>query len=130
MLILPDTSAWISYLAGPSDPTSDILGRLIDEDPGICICGPTVMEVLRGVRFKWQERKITTVFDNCRYLEIKRETFRHAAEIYRTCRSNGFTIYSNLDCLISATALQYDAQLLHNDRDFDAIAKFFPLKFF
>ena len=58
------------------------------------------------------------------------DTFREAAHIYRTCRAKGFTIRSSMDCLICATALQHQAWVLHNDRDFDAIARFFPLKFF
>jgi len=128
MLILPDTSAWISYLANLPGPIPDLLGRLIEDDSGICICGPTVMEVLQGLRFKWQERRVTTVFDQCRYLDIDRDTFLHAAGIYRTCRNHGFTIRSNMDCLISATALRHGAHLLHNDRDFDSIARCFSLR--
>ncbi len=130
MFILPDSSAWISFFANVPGAAADTLGQLIDVEADVCVCGPTVMEVLQGVRADNQHRKIASIFENCQQLEIDRETFIEAARIYRTCRAKGFTIRSSMDCLISAIALQHDAHLLHNDRDFDAIAKFFPLKFF
>lgn len=130
MLILPDSSAWISFFANIPGVAADKLGQLIDVEADVCVCGPTTMEVLQGVRENSQHQKIAAIFDNCQHLDLDRETFREAARIYRTCRSKGFTIRSSMDCLISATALQYDAYLLHNDRAYEAIANFFPLKFF
>jgi predicted nucleic acid-binding protein len=130
MLILPDSSAWISFFADLPGAAPDKLGRLIEVEADVCVCGPTVMEVLRGIRLNDQHRKIATMLDSCQQLEVTPGTFREAANIYRNCRARGFTIRSSINCLISATALQHKAWLLHNDRDFDAIAKFFPLKFF
>ncbi len=130
MLILPDSSAWISFFANVPVAAADKLGQLIEVEADVCVCGPTMMEVLQGVRADNQHRKIASIFNNYQQLDLDQETFREAARIYRTCRSKGFTIRSSMDCLISATALQHDAYLLHNDRDFEAIAKFFPLKFF
>jgi predicted nucleic acid-binding protein len=130
MLIIPDSSVWISYFAGKQGAATDKLEKLIEVEADVCVCGPTVMEVLQGVRFDDQQRKIANIFDNCQQLDVDQKTFRQAAHIYRTCRAKGFTIRSSIDCLIYATAMQHNAWLLHNDRDFDAIAKFFPLKFF
>jgi predicted nucleic acid-binding protein len=130
MLIMPDSSAWIAFLAGVPGPASDKLGSLIQVEADVCVCGSTVMEVLRGLRYPEQHRKVAATFQRFEYLEERPETFKEAANIYRTCRENGFTIRSSMDCLIAALSLQHGAYLLHNDRDFGAIAKFFPLKFF
>ena len=130
MLILPDTSVWIAFFAGREGEAPDKLGKLIDVEADVCVCGPTVMEVLQGVRFDDQHRKLNKILSQYQVLEITDETFREAAHIYRTCRSKGLTIRSSMDSLIAATALHHDAWLLHNDRDFSAIAKHFPLKFF
>ena len=51
-----------------------------------------------------------------------------AADIYRQCRNKGPTIRKAPDCLIAYYALQYNLPLLHKDKDFDGIAKVFPLQ--
>jgi predicted nucleic acid-binding protein len=53
-------------------------------------------------------------------------THRHAARLYFDCRRQGFTPRSSIDCLIAQTAIEHRAALLHDDRDFDAIAKSAP----
>jgi predicted nucleic acid-binding protein len=50
------------------------------------------------------------------------------ARIYRDCRRQGFTIRKTVDCLIAATCLEAGAEIYHNDRDFEAIAKVRRLK--
>lgn len=54
--------------------------------------------------------------------------FEFAGEIFRTIRARSFTIRSSNDCLIAAIAMHHDVTLLHGDRDFDYIARFFPLR--
>lgn len=51
-----------------------------------------------------------------------------AAHIYRVCRRAGETIRSMNDCLIAAIAIRNDVPVLHRDRDYDAIARHFPLR--
>jgi len=130
MIILPDSSVWIPFLAKHPGATTDKLARLIEVEADVCICGPTLMNVVQGIRHDAQQKKIARILDSFVFLPRSRETFRQAADIYRTCRGKGFTIRSSMDCLIAATALEHDAYVLHNDRDFEAMAKFFPLKFF
>ena len=57
-----------------------------------------------------------------------RETFLVAAPIYRTLRARGITIRNSIDCMIAAVRIENNAAILHNDRDFDSIAKRFELK--
>ena len=51
-----------------------------------------------------------------------------AARIYFDLKQMGRTIRSTLDCCIAQLCLEHEAMLLHNDRDFDAIATVRPLK--
>ena len=51
-----------------------------------------------------------------------------AADLYRRCRARGSTIRSPLDCLIAAVAIRIDAAVLHEDRDFDALAQYTELR--
>jgi predicted nucleic acid-binding protein len=43
--------------------------------------------------------------------------------MHRTGRQRGLTIRRSVDCLIAATCLENDAEIYHNDRDFDALAR-------
>lgn len=130
MIIIPDSSVWIPFFLKRPDAASEKLVRLIEVEADVCICGPTLTELLQGVRHDAQQRKMASILESFEFLPQSRDTFLRAGDIYRTCRANGFTIRSSMDCLIAATALEHDAYVLHNDRDFDAMAKFFPLKFF
>ena len=51
------------------------------------------------------------------------ETFEAAANLDRTARRRGLTIRRSVDCLIAATCFEAGAEIYHNDRDFDAIAR-------
>jgi predicted nucleic acid-binding protein len=51
-----------------------------------------------------------------------------AAEIYREGRRKGHTIRSTTDCLIAAIAIENGVPMWHRDRDYDAIAKYTPLR--
>ena len=46
-----------------------------------------------------------------------------ALRIFRACRRRGFTVRNTVDCVIAATCLEAGAELYHNDRDFETIAK-------
>lgn len=49
-----------------------------------------------------------------------------AAELYARCRWQGVTPRSPHDCLIAQTAIEHGVRLLHDDRDFAAIARVEP----
>jgi hypothetical protein len=51
------------------------------------------------------------------------ETFETAANLSRMARRRGLTIRRTVDCLIASTCLEIGAEIYHNDRDFDALAR-------
>jgi predicted nucleic acid-binding protein len=53
-------------------------------------------------------------------------TFEVAADLFRRARKKGMTLRSPNDCLIAALALEHGALLVHNDRDFLALAQVEP----
>lgn len=54
--------------------------------------------------------------------------YEEAARIYRACRSAGETVRKMTDCLIAVVAIRAGATLLHDDRDFDVIARHTELR--
>jgi predicted nucleic acid-binding protein len=54
--------------------------------------------------------------------------YEEAAAVYRTCRDAGRTVRGHIDCLVAVVTIRERASLLHNDRDFDVIARHTTLK--
>jgi predicted nucleic acid-binding protein len=54
--------------------------------------------------------------------------FEQAAEIYRECRLAGEELRSQVDCLIAVPVIRAGAELLHDDADFDVIARHSDLR--
>jgi predicted nucleic acid-binding protein len=50
------------------------------------------------------------------------ETYAAAAELYLTCRRIGVTPRSPHDCLVARIATEHSVALLHDDREFEALA--------
>ena len=49
--------------------------------------------------------------------------YEEAADLYRACHSRGATVRKLIDCLIGAVAIRERATVLHNDRDFETLAR-------
>lgn len=131
MKVIADSSAWISYFRSAGTEASRKLRGLIElGGEQVLICGPVLTEVLQGVTREVEGRRIAGILDAYDYVVTDKESFEEAGRIYRRCRAGGFTIRGSIDCIIAATALRHGAGILHDDRDYDVIAKFFPLRVF
>jgi len=51
-----------------------------------------------------------------------------AAGLYRRAWRGGFTVRSSVDCLIAACAIRHRLEVLHVDRDFDALVRVSALR--
>jgi predicted nucleic acid-binding protein len=81
------------------------------------------MEVLAGARDQRHLRTLEQMLYSHGHVPVEQDDYVSAATIWRTCRRGGDTPRSLLDCLIAAVAMRNDAAVLHNDRDFDVIAR-------
>ena len=123
-VILPDSSAWVAFFRGPADGVGTTLRSLFDLRATVVTNGQVVMEVLVGARSDRDLAKMRSVLTSFPILPTRKlEDFESAARIYRTCREAGETIRTLSDCLIAAQALRAGASILHQDRDFDVIAR-------
>ena len=87
------------------------------------------MELLAGARSGPPARELRSRLLSFRMLPLEGlGDFEEAALIYRACRDAGETLRSLSDCLIAVPVIRADASLLHNDRDFEAIARNTALK--
>lgn len=127
-MTLVDTTVWIDLFAGRNTTQVSMFESLVVEKEDICLCGVILTEILQGIRNEKEYSKTESVLSNLLYLPMERSTFLFAANIYRTLRSKGITIRNSVDCMIAAVCMENRIPILHNDKDFDLIAKEFDLK--
>jgi predicted nucleic acid-binding protein len=127
-MILVDSSVWIDYFAARPTIQVGTLDSYLADKEDVCICGVILTEVLQGIKYQHEYKKIRNLFDHLPFMPMDREIFLRAADIYRFLRQRGLTIRRPVDCMIAAVALENDIPILHNDRDFQIIARHFHLK--
>ena len=125
-----DSSIWINYLNQKIDD-HHLNYLLINFPEYIGVTGIIITEVLQGTAnnssFKIAEESLYS----CEYYnDAGINTYRKAAEIYRTCRNNGFTIRSSNDCIIASIALERDLDIYTYDKDFYKISQVFPIRLY
>jgi predicted nucleic acid-binding protein len=130
-LILIDSSAFIEFLNRTGSTTAQVVERLIHDDAECAIADLVLTELLQGIKSDKEFRTVRDALLAFPILSLKgAESCVRAAELYRTCRTKGLTIRSTIDLFIAQIALENDAVLLHNDRDFEAIASVSTLKIY
>ena len=119
-MVLVDTSVWIEVFRRGG---AFRLESAVDFDE-VVTCLPVVQEVLQGFAEERQFRIASEAMLSLPTVEspMDRSVFVEAAALYRSARRTGKTVRSGVDCLIAACALRHDLTVLHNDRDFPAIA--------
>lgn len=123
-MLLVDSSVWIDWLRGSdTDAVRFVQERESHEE--LALTQMIYLEVLQGVRSDRQHAACLRVLGAQTLLQPldALETFESAAQLYRLARKRGFTIRRSVDCLIASIALEQGAMLVHNDRDFLALAQ-------
>lgn len=84
-----------------------------------------VQEILQGASSPDSLARLRTHFLALPLLEPRSNGHTHAnaGELYARCRWAGTTPRSPHDCLIAQLAVEHGVALLHDDRDFEAIAR-------
>jgi predicted nucleic acid-binding protein len=129
-VILVDTSVLVGYLRGRETEATGRLDRLEVENSAWAIPAPCVQEILQGALDEREWRALHLAVRGRDIVEPAEsvDALVAAARIWFDARRRGLTIRSAADCLIAQIALEHDAVLLHDDYDFERIARVRPLK--
>jgi hypothetical protein len=123
--MIVDSSVWIDFIRDLDTPQVDVLVGAIRRRAAMTT-DVVRLEVLTG---ETRVEQLASALDSCAdVMQLPRVDVEDGAEIYRTCRRAGETIRSLNDCLIAAIAIRSDVPVLHRGRDYDAIARHFPLR--
>ena len=131
-MILVDTSVLIRFLKGATSQNSRKFSNILQRGMPFGINSLILQEVLQGAGSEKEYLTLKKYLETQRFYHLNDPigSFAEAAKIYLDCRKKGITIRSTIDCLIAQTALENNLLLLHEDSDFDLMAKVIPLKFF
>jgi predicted nucleic acid-binding protein len=125
-VVLVDTSVWIELFR---KSTRTRLEAFVDFDD-VVTCLPVVQEVLQGFDAEPAFAKARQAMLALPIVEspLGADVFLHAADLYRMARRMGLTVRSGADCVIAACAIRNDLEVLHVDRDFDALVEISALR--
>jgi predicted nucleic acid-binding protein len=127
-MYLIDTSVIIDVLQERENSKTALYGYLVANKATYGISILTYFEVLQGIKGERAYREVKRALETIKryHLPAHEEPYEKAANLYRTCRAQGITPRSSIDLLIAQTALEHNLILLHNDHDFDQIARAIP----
>ncbi len=120
-VILVDSSAWIEYLRDTGTSVCEEVDRLQNEEAAICDI--IRMEILAGARDELHLANLRGLLARAVMIRILPTDYDDAAALYRHCRRRGGTVRNLVDCLIASVAIRAGVAVLHNDADFDTLAR-------
>ena len=131
-MILVDTSVLIGFFKGINNPAEVGFKFILEQDIPFGITSLIYQEVLQGAKSEKEYAGLKRYLSSQRFFDPQDpiETSAKAAQIYYKCRKKGIAVRSTVDCLIAQIAIENELLLLHNDRDFEAMAVVAPIKFF
>jgi predicted nucleic acid-binding protein len=121
-MLLIDTSVWIAVFRDRTGHVRQQLETFID-DREVLLTRFTQLELLQGSLDEKEWNLLSTYLDTQDYIEPTSNSWQAAARIYYDLRRKGLTVLSPIDCCIAQAALEHNLLLIHNDRDFETIAK-------
>lgn len=116
--MLVDTTVWVDFFRGRETKQVVLLEKAILQRDNIFYCGLVLTEILQGIPNAKQSQLVKSHFNSLLYLDMHRDVYILAADIYAKLRQKGITVRKTIDCLIAACAISNKLPLLHNDRDF------------
>ena len=122
-MVLVDTSVFLDFLNKKDNTAVKKFNTVLELKIPFGITGHIYQEILQGAATKKDFDVLKDYLDTFTFYAPldSRQTYAKAAQIYFDCRRKGLTIRSTIDCLIVQIVREHKLQLLHNDKDFDAI---------
>jgi predicted nucleic acid-binding protein len=125
-MIIVDTSVWIEVFRAKNPLDLESLVAFDD----VVTCLPIVQEVLQGFRDEQAFRLARESMAALPTVEspLGSAVFDEAVDLYRLARRAGLTVRSSVDCLIAACAVRNGLEIVHRDRDFEALERISALR--
>jgi len=129
-VILVDSSVWIDYFIGHATPQTQVLDRLLGDQP--LLVGDIILaEVLQGFRSEADFEQALQALQRFEQVSLLTPALAvQSARNYRALRQIGLTVHKTVDCIIATWCIATSCQLLHSDSDFTPFEKHLGLEVF
>jgi predicted nucleic acid-binding protein len=127
-MLLVDSSVWVDFFNGRSTPQTLYLRDHADRTR-IATGDLILCEVLQGFRSDQDFHNAKELLLSFHYFDMGGQVVAlQAAQHYRLLRQRGIMVRKTIDMLIAAFCVSVGLQLLHSDRDFDALEEYLGLQ--
>ncbi|MBZ5618613.1 MAG: PIN domain nuclease [Acidobacteriia bacterium] len=127
-MILVDSSVWIDYFQGTITAQTEKLDSLLGHEP-LAIGDLILTEVLQGFDTERDFHVARKMLTSLKVVDLGgREIAIQAAKNFRALRRLGVTVRKTIDTVIATRCIESGYDLLHNDRDFDPLARHLGLR--
>lgn len=117
-MIVVDSSVWIDFFHGVSNPEVERLDGLLGVTP-LAIGDLVLVEVMQGFRTDQDVATARQLFRSLALLPmLGGSNAWKAAENYRQLRRKGITVRKTIDGIIATACIEANLPLLFSDRDF------------
>lgn len=124
-MYLVDTSVWIDAQRPRPGKKGRLLRELAHKGATFGFAPVIFQEILQGTRDaeSLERTRHRLALERCYVPRDPVQSYIAAGTLYARCRWRGVTPRSSNDCLIAQLAIEHDLTLLHDDADFEKIAK-------
>lgn len=127
-VILVDSSVWIDFFRGKSNPQVERLDALLGNEP-LAIGDLILTEVLQGFTSDRDFNEARKMLDAFTLVKLGgKDIAIEAARNFRLLRAQGITVRKTVDTIIATRCIVSGYSLLHSNRDFDAFAEHLGLR--
>ena len=127
-MVLIDSSVFISLLRRQETDAVDKLETVIKQRRAL-VADLVMLEILQGAKTEAEASKLTEWLLRFERIEVLSQDIAiKSAAHYRLLRSKDVTIRKTADLIIATYCIANDVALLHDDRDFTAMAAHLDLK--
>lgn len=125
--LLVDSSVWIQSFSKKPNHSHLAIITSAAEAKNIATCEVIALEVIRGAKSESEYAQLSDEFAAMTIFSINPEHWALATKMGYQLSRKGFQPPAP-DLLIASVAIIENSILLHQDKDFTNIAKYFPLK--
>jgi len=124
-MVLVDTSVIIDLLQNNKNKSTELFHYILEKKIEYGISILTYQEILQGARNDDEELNLQNYLETQKIYMLPDDLsfYNEAVHLRRLLRQKGITIRNTIDILIAMTAIKNELKLLHNDRDFEWIAR-------
>ena len=127
-MVIIDTSAWIEYLKDGIPLVVKKVDKCLEQDL-VGIGDLVYCEIMQGIRSSRERSKVSSLLLSLpQFNMVGFSIAEKSAANYRLLRSKGVTVRKTIDVLIGTFCAEQGFQIVHNNSDFDLMAKHIGLE--